>query len=653
MKISAFRNGLILMAVAVLTAVIHAEVKLPALFGNSMVLQQKSNVTVWGWAEPGEKVTVKADWSRSAKSDRADKEGKWSIKLKTPSAGGPHTLTVSGNNSITLNDLLIGEVWVCSGQSNMEYTMAWLLSDAVNADIAKANYPQMRLFTVKKAIAAEPLTDVEGAWQACSPDVVANFSATSYYFGQKLHKELNVPIGLVSTNWGGTPAEAWASKEALSAFSQFKDQIEPLGTSDHETAAKQAYQRAVKDWEDKVAALDAGMQEEWFSPYLDDSGWKEMELPALWTGAELEPIDGILWFRRVTNLPPSWAHTDMELHLGPIDDIATIWFNGVNIGTTFGWNTPRVYQIPASALHVGKNTLAVRVIDTGGKGGFGGKEEDMRIGPLGADVKTCATVAQTWKYKVSAAGAVPTVPTNLSAFNQNTPTTLYNGMIAPLIPFRIAGAIWYQGESNCYDPILYRCLLPAMIADWRQQWNQGDFPFYYVQIAPYQYDNQTCSQAVREAQLMTLNASPNVGMAVTMDIGEEKDVHPKNKQDVGDRLARWALAKTYGQKDIVYSGPVCKKMKIEDDKIRVMFDYIDGGLMAKDGTLSDFMIAGDDKNFVPARAVIDGDTVVVSSQAVPNPVAVRYGWSNWVSGTLFNKAGLPASSFRTDDWPLQ
>ena len=302
-------------------------------------------------------------------------------------------------------------------------------------------------------------------------------------------------------------------------------------------------------------------------------------------------MNGIVWFRRNTTLPPSWTRADMELRLGPIDDVATVWFNGVPLGTTFGYNIPRVYRIPQSALRVGKNTIVVRVVDFLMDGGFGGSADDMRIGPPGSDVKTAATVARTWKYKVGYDGPIPMSPDQTGEAgkpNQSTPSALYNAMIAPLVPMRIAGAIWYQGESNCYDPILYRTLFPALITDWRRQWDQGNFPFYYVQIAPWDYGQTTCSQAVREAQMMTLDAVPNVGMAVTMDIGEEKDIHPKNKWDVGDRLARWALAKDYGCKDVVYSGPIYKSMKVERDTIRLSFDYVNGGLVAKGGPLDRF-----------------------------------------------------------------
>ncbi len=633
-----------------------ADVKLPAVFGDHMVLQQKSRVTVWGWAAPGEAISVKGSWPWAGKAKtKADENGTWKVDIKTPKAGSkPVTLTIRGNNEIVLNDILIGEVWICSGQSNMEMGLTMINNTA--EEIAAADYPNIRLFDVARTVSNVPRQDVTGNWAKCSPETAANhgtwggFSATAYYFGRKLQKELNVPIGLITTNWGGTVAEAWTSTDTLKTFEQFKDTLESMENPEKQDAI---YQKNIRDWENKIDQMDPGYQQTWYKPDTDDADWKEMELPRDWTETELGNMDGIVWFRRETSLPPSWAKHEMELHLGTIDDIDTLWFNGVKIGTTAGYDRPRVYRIPASVLHVGKNIIAVRVIDTGGGGGMDGKAEDMRIGPVGADVKTCATVARTWKYKVSREGGdVPSVPMNPKGGSPNRPTVLYNAMIAPLVPFRIAGAIWYQGESNCYDPILYRTLFPAMITDWRKQWGQGDFPFYYVQIAPYQYNAFDRSQAIREAQLMSLWV-PNTGMAVTMDIGTEKDIHPKNKVDVGERLARWALAKTYKQKNIIYSGPLYKSMKIEDSAIRIAFDYADGGLVAKDGKLSDFVIAGEDKNFVPAEAAIDGDTLVVSSKEVNNPVAVRYGWSNWVDGSLFNKAGLPASSFRTDDWPLQ
>lgn len=643
---------------AILVGSVNADVKLPAIFGDDMVLQQKSTVAVWGQADIGEKVEVSGSWMKSAVSAKAGKDGKWQVKIKTPADGGPFTLTVKGKNTITLQNILIGEVWVCSGQSNMEWSVQSV--DNARQEIQNADFPQIRLFTVKKVTAMRPQADCTGQWQVCSPKTIASFSAAGYFFGRQIHQKLNVPVGLINTSWGGTPAQAWTSEKTINSFPAYKSMLEKIEKTqqlpDEVRAKNETLQneKAIADWEAKIAAIDPGTQQNWQDPKADLSDWKEMEQPREWTGTELENIDGIVWFRRVTNLPPSWAKTDMELHLGPIDDIDTVWVNGVKIASTANRALPRRYTIPSSALHTGPNVIAVRIVDASGKGGFRGDETQMRIGPVGADIETCATMAKTWKYKVSLTDKpLPKTPAiNADRFNQHSPTALFNGMISPLVGFGIAGAIWYQGESNKERPAEYAALFPAMIADWRTHWNIGDFPFYWVQIAPYAYENGQLggSAYLREAQMKSLKSVKNGGMAVTMDIGTEKDIHPKNKLDVGKRLALWALAKTYGQKDLAFSGPMYKSMRVEGQKIRLYFDNVYGGLLARDGHLSDFIIAGKDQKFVPAQAVIDGDTIVVSSDQVQKPVAVRYAWSNWVKGTLFNKEGLPASSFRTDNW---
>jgi sialate O-acetylesterase len=649
-----------LMGLLLLAAGAAADVTLPALFGDHMVLQQNTQVPIWGWAQPGEPIRVKGSWQWLGGADTvADENGQWMVKIKTPKATNePVSLTITGDNEIILTDILAGEVWVCSGQSNMEYTPA-RLGDAQNlAAVAESENPHIRLFTVEKKVSVKPEKDCVGSWQHCRPETVKDFSAVGYYYGKKLNKALDVPIGLISSNWGGTVSEAWTRREALEPFERFSETLAYLKDPDAaEAVFKERYTESMARWEQALAEIDLGTRQGWHAETLDETGWQEMEQPKKWSAADnqLKDVDGIVWFRRTTNLPPSWARIDLQLHLGPIDDIDTVWVNGVKIGTTTrDWTVPRVYTIPASALHVGKNTIAVRIIDNQGDGGFAGDNtEAMRIGPVGADVKATATVANTWKYKIGYEGRVPAAPQSVFSIHQNTPTALYNGMIAPLIPFRIAGAIWYQGESNRYDPILYRDLFPALINNWRQDWGQGNFPFYYVQIAPYAYGDQLGSAALCEAQTMTMDAVTNVGMAVTTDIAAERDIHPKNKVDVGDRLARWALAKTYGQKNIDFSGPLYKSKKYKDNTIRLSFHYVDGGLIAKDGQLRDFEIAGIDRKFVPATAVIDGDFVVVSSDEVDHPIEARYGWKDWFEASLFNKAGLPASSFRTDDWPLQ
>jgi len=589
---------------------------------------------------------------RSAATAKADKDGKWQVKIDTPAADGTAlTLTIQGKNSITFKNVLAGEVWVCSGQSNMEFTFAMLRA---GDSIKDENNDNIRLFTVQKKISAVPLDDCAGTWQLTRPDVLMNFSAVAYCFGKELYTNLNVPIGLINTSWGGTPAESWTSEEGLAPFAHYVNTAKQYQEfAKNPGNLNEMLTKAVSEWEQKIAAIDPGTQGNWQDPQLDVSDWKEMEQPTFWAGSDLEPVDGIVWLRRVTNLPPSWARNPMELNLGPIDDIDTVWVNGVKVGGTIGYNKERKYVIPTTALRVGPNVIAVRVVDTGGEGGFNGSKEQMRIGPVGADVKTCATLAGAWKYKASLANQpIPGAPNLDGGFNANTSTSLFNGMLNPLIPYGIAGAIWYQGESNIGRSDEYAKLLPAMISDWRKHWNIGDFPFYWVQIAPYVYSGSGNNESayLREAQVKALATVKNGGMASTMDIGEERDIHPRNKVDVGKRLALNALAKNYNKKVAGFSGPMYKLMKIEGQKIRLSFDYTNGGLVAREGQLSEFVIAGQDKVFVPAQAVIEGDTVVVWSDQVTAPVAVRYAWTNWSTGPLGNKEGLPASSFRTDDW---
>jgi len=489
-----------------------AEVTLPAVIGDNMVLQRGADTPIWGWGNPGENVAVTIAGCSERYRVVADKDGKWMVKIKPPASAGPHEITISGENTITISNVLVGEVWVCSGQSNMEMSVGrfrGFKTGVLNykAEIAAANYPNIRLFTVAKTVANRPRTDCSGSWSMCSPETAAPFSAVAYFFGRELHRRLDVPVGLIFTSWGGTVAEAWTRHEVLAADEEFRPLLERFDQ------AWGTYLKAMKDYNHKVSD---------------------------WLGA---------------------AETHAEK----------------------------------------------------------GQALDEPVKPK-------------------------------SPLGKNAPSRLYNGMIAPLIPYGIRGAIWYQGESNAKRAHQYRSLFPAMIKNWRDDWGQGDFPFYYVQLAPFRYGDEPVGVELREAQLMTLSV-PNTGMAVTMDIGNPRNIHPANKQDVGKRLALWAMAKTYGLKDIVYSGPLYKSMRLEGNRIRLFFDHIGGGLITTGRNLTDFVIAGKDRKFVHAKAVIDGDTIVVSSDMVTEPVAVRYAWKNEAQGSLFNAESLPASSFRTDDWP--
>jgi len=645
-----------------IVSIATAQIKLPAVISDNMVLQQNMKVPIWGWAKPGEKVRIKPSWQKLGQtSARADKDGKWMVKVDTPKAGGPYTLTVTGQNTITLKNVLIGEVWICSGQSNMQMELKasspW--SKGVfnfETEIAGADYPDIRLFSVQREIAEEPKDDCTGSWSKCSPDTVGEFSAVAYFFARKLHKELGIPFGLIHTSWGGTPAEAWTSREFLKQMPYFAQILERMETSDS-TQLQMEYQKKLDSWWADLESVDLGCKGAkigWENIDLDDSDWETMAIPGVWEAAGLEGFDGSVWFRKDIRIPDSWVGKDLTLELGPIDDMDTTWINGKKVGAYYtpDWTAVRKYSVEAAIVKGGTNVIAIRVVDTNGAGGIYGEPEQLKIQRADGGGEP-VSLAGNWKYKVGLNlkdfREMPPSP-NISK-NQNTPTMLYNAMLAPLIPYGIQGAIWYQGESNAGRAYQYRKLFPLMIENWRHDWGQGNFPFYYVQIAPFTYGTEYICPELREAQFMTLSSVPNTGMAVTLDIGNIADIHPRNKQYVGQRLALWALAKTYGYKDLVYSGPLYSSMKVEGDKIRLFFDHVGSGLLAKGGDLTHFTIAGNDREFVEAKARIDNNTVVVHSEQVAEPVAVRFAWSNTAVPNLFNMEGLPASSFRTDDWP--
>jgi len=639
----------LLLVTTLLASTVFSDVKLAAIFCDHMVLQQNSNAPIWGWAAPQEKITIQPSWPQESISVTADSQGNWKTELKTPTAGGPYTIKINGQNEIVLADVLIGEVWLCSGQSNMEVSIGWLGTSRSKKDIKQSTNSQIRIFDVKNNFSIYEQKDFTAEWtpwRSVTPDNIQWFSAVGYYFGKKLNQELNIPIGLITSHWGGTPAESWMDANTINQFERLKPSAKTiLGVREKNENPDTAFNKMLDEWLKTVADEDDGVKNKWFEKDTDDSAWQQFSQPAWWSSTPLKGVHGIVWFRKEFTLSKP---QDLEINIGKIDDIDSIWVNGKYIGTTIGCDVTRIYKVPAAILNEGKNLIAVRVIDTGGDGGFVGEAKDLKICAGNKDLQS---LSGEWKFKASNPKTSWSEP-HASAVNQNFPTALFNAMIAPLIPFRIAGVIWYQGEANVILPIEYRTLFPAMIKNWRSRWGQGNFPFYYVQIAPWDYGDSSCSQALREAQMMTLSAEPNTGMAVTMDIGEEKDIHPKNKHDVGDRLARWALNKDYGKKDVVFSGPLYKEMKIEGNSIRLFFNYAEGGLVVKGSDLSDFTIAGEDKKFVPAKAVIDGETIIVSSPDVAKPVAVRFAWTNYAQPNLFNKAFLPASSFRTDDWPL-
>lgn len=494
--------GFIVLILSISTAL--AQIKLPALISTNMVLQQKSKVALWGWAKPGEKVEITTSWNSKSTDVTTDANGKWMTKVKTTKAGGPYTIKFKSSNEITVNNVLLGEVWLAGGQSNMEFFLSRTRSSSYTGtinfeeEIKNANYPLIRQIDVGNKNAGEPQTDFKGAWKICSPQTADTFSAVAYFFALQIYKATGYPVGIINSTWGGTTAESWTKKEVL--------------------AADPDLNRTLIRYDSAVA------------------------------------------------------------------------------------NYPAASEKYNSAL-------------------------------------------AAWKLD-SLAKPKPIAPVRPNP--DKAPVRLYNAMIAPLFPFTLKGIIWYQGESNADRAYQYRKLLPAMINDWRNDFQNKKLPFYMVQISPHRSQNPE----IRDAQLFIYRNTPYTGMAVTTDNGDSLDIHPRNKKLVGDRLSLWALHNEYGKKDIIYSGPLYKSMKTDGNKIRIRFDHVDGGLAAKEGELKEFTIAGDDQKFVPAKATIEGDEVVVWSDEVSKPVAVRFAWKNVPHPNLFNKSDLPASPFRTDNWIL-
>lgn len=614
-----------------------------------MVLQRDVPLTLWGWADPGEDIQVL--FKNQRLSTTADSSGSWFISLASEEAGGPYDMVISGKNSIRLENVMVGEVWVCSGQSNMEWKLGWL-KDTYADDIANSSNKKIRLLQVKKKIAAEPEKDVvTDGWEMADSSTVAQFSAVGYFFGRELFQHYKVPIGLILSEWGGTVAEAWTSKETLRTFPEFQDQVETMNNQRQNEAFRE-YENQLEEWNKNlknVEKLHNSGKRSWYHPKFSDANWKMMKVPGSFE-SEIDPaFDGVVWFRKEVNIPKNLAGKDLILSLGPIDDIDSTWFNGELIGTTSQYNTPRKYVVPAKKVKKGKNRIAVRVADIGGGGGFLGEPKEMQLIAGTEEIN----LSGDWKYQVAVnMNHLPPQPKN--PINHNNPMVLFNGMISPLIPFAIKGVIWYQGESNAPRAKQYKRLFPALISNWRSHWQRGPFPFLFVQLAnfrePKDLPGESSWAELREAQLHTLSL-PNTGMAVAIDIGEADNIHPKNKLDVGKRLALAARKVAYGE-DIVFSGPLYDSMAIEDNKVRIKFNHTGSGLMVKDqGELKEFSIAGADKKFYPAKAIIENDEIIVESEEVKEPVAVRYAWAdNPANANLYNKEGLPASPFRTDNW---
>jgi sialate O-acetylesterase len=625
----------------VMMLIAHASIaiRLPKIYSDHMVLQREKPLKIWGWGTPGE--TVKVVFNGQSVQAKAGKNGAWSVMLKPMQHGGPFEMKLSAKSGdVLLKNILIGDVWLGSGQSNME----WILRNTQNAEaeIAAANFPKIRLFTVEKDLSFKTKDDLKsGQWMECTSKNAADFSAVAYHFGKILSKELDIPIGLINSSWGGTKVEPWISWELMNQEPEYKN----LDLSKFESMAKENEAKQRKYAE--AMRNDRGAEEKWFLPETSTDGWKPINLPQEWSGTEIGNTDGIVWFRKEFNL----ENADLDsarLSLGAIDDIDFTYINGTLVGSERLWNKARFYPVAKNLLKAGKNIIVVKVQDDQGGGGLVGKPEQLY---LQVGTKRVALDGE-WLYKTS----VLTSDFNLMDVGPNAfPSQLYNAMIAPIVDYKIRGVIWYQGESNTYAAFNYKRLFPMLINNWRQKWGY-EFPFYWVQLANFMAPSLQPGESqwaeLREAQRITLTL-PKTGQAVIIDIGEADDIHPRNKKDVGYRLALNALAGEYGKK-IEFSGPQYKSMEKQGDRLILTFDHADSGLEAwknKYGYLSGFTIAGEDGKFDWARAFVENGKVVVYSPKVKNPVAVRYAWSdNPGDANLYNKEGLPASPFKTDSW---
>jgi sialate O-acetylesterase len=647
----------------------NSDLKLPSLIGDNMLLQQKTDARIWGKANPGSKIELSASWNANAQATTGE-DGKWTAILPTPEAGGPYTITIAASDTLILiNNVLVGEVWFCSGQSNMEMPLAgWPPLDTImhsTTAIASASIPEIRLFNVTKKIAGEPLDDCTGKWEVCSPETVQQFSATAFFFGKKLHNELHIPVGLIASVWGGTPSESWTAPEYLEKSGEFVSEIKAIKESAPLQDEYQKWLDGHKQVELKPAGDDQFKNltfddENISSMEFDDKEWPVMNVPATYETV-IGEFDGAVWFRKVTEIPENMAGKDLVLSLGPIDDMDATYFNGQNVGSTElsgFWQAERIYDIPGSLVKAGRNVIAVRVLDTQGGGGIYGKPEKVNIS-LKSDPKLLIPLNGEWKYQPVAEFKgnkfyvydisknefhATKRPVSMGA---GTPTVLFNGMVSPVLPYRIKGAIWYQGEANVGRADQYAKIFPAMITNWREAWGIKDFPFYFAQIAPYVYAgiDSTESAYLREAQESALKL-PKTGMAVTHDIATVRNIHPPYKLEIGERLALLALNKDYGV-SIPFQGPVYKSMSVSGNAIKIGFENIGGGLIAKNGKLEEFEIAGKDGHFFTAEAKIVNNEVLVSSPKVKDPAAVRYCWRNGSEASLFNKEGLAAWQFRT------
>jgi sialate O-acetylesterase len=620
-----------------------SQVKLPPLIRDSMILQRDAKIKIWGWASPNEK--VKLNFNKKDYKTKADAGGNWSLYLPAMKAGGPYVMNIDASNQVTLKDILVGDVWLCAGQSNMVHQMA-LHSVRYADEVANANYPQIRHFWVPNTTNLQaPQSDLPGgSWKWANANDIGEFSAVAYFFAKALYEKYHVPIGIINSSWGGIPIESMMSEQSLQAFPNILATVE----KNKDTAYINGLNRRPAPANFGPRPEDKGMTEKWYEPSYIPKEWRRINIPGYWEDQGIKDLDGVVWYRKEIDVPASIANVTARVFLGRIVDADVLYINGKQVGNTTYMYPQRRYSVPAGLLKAGKNLFVIRVTNNSGKGGFvPDKPYYLFAGKDTVDLKGY------WDYKVGQInqpfrGGFGTG--GIAA--QNQPTGLYNSMIAPIVGYTLKGFVWYQGESNTGRADEYAKLQPAMINDWRMKWNEPNAPFLYVQLPgfmDYSYLPAESQWAqFRQAQLQSLSV-PNTGMVVAIDLGEWNDIHPDKKKEVGDRLALAAEKLAYGE-NIVYSGPTCQSQQIDGNKVILSFTNVGSGMVTNDGEEpSEFAIAGADKKFVWAKAKIEGNKLVVWSDAIAKPKFVRYAWADDpVNPNLFNREGLPASPFQIE-----
>lgn len=637
------RSAYLALIILLHSFVLIGQVKLPRIISDGAILQRDTELKIWGWASAGE--TVELTLHKKKFKTQADASGHWTIKLPKQPAGGPFEMTIKGKNQITLKNILFGDVWFCSGQSNMVHQMN--IHDVTYAkDIAEANYPEIRQFLVPTRTNLQSAeADLQGgSWQEAIGENVRPFSAVAYFFAKKLYEKYHVPIGLINASVGGTPIEAWTSEEGLKDFTEVIKTIQQNKDTAYVNAVNRtAAAAAYKPKQETDLGLLANPK--WYEVTYQPKGWRSINIPGYWEDQGLKDLNGVVWYRKEIDVPVAMTGKIAKVFLGRIVDADVLYINGKQVGNTTYQYPQRRYSLPADVLKPGKNIFVIKVTNQAGKGGFVPDKPYC----LFTD-KDTIDLKGYWQYKVGDVFA-PRPPGPPSIALQNQPTALYNAMVAPLTQYTIKGILWYQGESNAGRPEEYARLLPALITDWRNKWKQPNTPFIYAQLPGFMEYNYLPSESnwakLRESQRKALSV-PNTAMTVNIDLGEWNDIHPDNKKDVGERMALAALKIAY-QENIVYSSPIFKEATIEGNQITISFNHTGSGLIINDGeTLREFAVAGADKKFVWANAKIEEDKVIVWHDTISNPVYVRYAWADNPDVNLYNKEGLPASPFSTE-----